>query len=110
MMSDPLIAWASPVAAPPQHPRARTALLLGIISVLGVFCLLPVLLGPLAWYYGAATRRDIERDPTRWRGHNDATIGMVLGIIASTFLAVALLATALVVGGYALLLQTEYGN
>ena len=35
---------------------------------------------------------------------------MVLGIIASTFLAVALLATALVVGGYALLLQTEYGN
>lgn len=112
MTSDPPITWSPPPAALPLHPRARTALVLGIVSVLGVLCLLPVLVGPLAWYYGAVARREIEREPTRWGGHRDATIGMVCGIIGTALLALVLLIAALVVGGYALLLnpQTGYGS
>ena len=112
MTYDPLIAWTPPPVTPPPHPRARTAMVLGIVSVLGVLCLLPVLVGPLAWYYGAVARREVEREPTRWGGRNEATIGMVCGIIGTALLGLLLLIAALVIGGYALLLnpQTGYGS
>jgi hypothetical protein len=87
-------------------------MVLGIISVLGIFCILPVLVGPLAWYYGAFARREIEREPTRWGGRHEATIGMVCGIIGTALLALVLVTAAIVVGGYALLLNphTGYGS
>lgn len=112
MTPDPLITWHTPPVALPLHPRARTSMILGIISILGIFCLLPTLLGPLAWYHGAVARREIEREPTRWGGRNDATIGMICGIVGTALLALVLLVAALVVGGYALLLnpQTGYGS
>jgi hypothetical protein len=111
MTSDQLIGWGQPTARP-LHPRARTAMVLGIVSLLSVVCLLPALVGPLAWYYGAVARREIERDPTQWGGHRDATVGMVCGIIGTALLVLVLLVSALVVGGYALLLnpQTGYGS
>lgn len=84
-------------------------MILGIISVLGVFCILPVLAGPFAWYHGAVARRAIERDPTRWGGRNDATIGMVCGIIGTALLALSLVIAALLVGGFALLLSPRSG-
>jgi uncharacterized protein DUF4190 len=109
MMSDPLITWGYPVA-PPMHPRARMSLVLGIVSLLGVVCLLPVLVGPLAWYYGAVARREIEREPTRWGGRTEASAGMICGIIGTALLALSLLVGAIVLAGYSLLLNTPYGN
>jgi hypothetical protein len=112
MTSDPLTTWSAPPAALPLQPQARTALVLGIISVGGVIVVLPVLLGPLAWYFGAVARREIERDPTRWRGRSNATAGMILGIVGTGLLVVALFVGALVVTGLLLLLhpQSGYGS
>ncbi|MCW2799646.1 MAG: hypothetical protein JWQ70_1118 [Aeromicrobium sp.] len=112
MRSDPQMTWIAPPAVLPLHPRARAALVLGIVSALGALFLLPALLGPLGWYYGAVARRDIEREPTRWGGHRDATIGMTCGIIGTALLALALLVAAIAIGGYALLLdpQSGYGS
>jgi hypothetical protein len=89
---------AYPYAPLPPHPRAKTALVLGIISVAGFIVVLPVLLSPLALYYGAVARRDIDREPTRWSGRGEAQAGTVLGIIGTGLLVVALLVVALVVG------------
>jgi hypothetical protein len=112
MTSDPLITWSAPPAALPLHPQARTAMVLGIISVGGVVVVLPVLLGPLAWYFGAVARREIERDPTRWRGRSNATVGMILGIVGTALLIVALFIGVLAITGLLLLLhpQSGYGS
>jgi uncharacterized protein DUF4190 len=109
MTSDPLISWA-PAVAPQMHPRARVSLVLGIVSVVGVICLLPVLVGPLAWYYGAVARRDIEREPTRWSGRPEASAGMICGIVGTALLALSLLVGFVVLAGYTLLLHTDYGS
>ena len=112
MTSDSQMTWGPPPVVLPLHPRARTALVLGIISAVGALFLLPALVGPLGWYYGAVARREIEREPTRWGGHRDATVGMICGIIGTALLALALLVGAIAVGGYALLLnpQSGYGS
>jgi hypothetical protein len=112
MTSIPMIEWGQPPVALPLHPRARTAMVLGIVSLAAVVCLLPALVGPLAWHYGAVARREIEREPARWGGRRNATIGMVCGIIGTALLVSVLLVSALVVGGHALLLtpQTGYGS
>lgn len=105
----PVTTWAQPPALPP-HPKARTALVLGLIGVIGFFCcLLPALVSPFAWYYGAVVRREVEREPARWGGRQDGTVGMILGIVGTALLALAFVVTALVVGGMALLLTFESG-
>jgi hypothetical protein len=79
-------------AQPPAHPRATAAMVLGIISVAGFFVLLvPVLIAPLAWYFGAVAVRDAEREPMRYRPVGQARAGMVLGIIGTALLAFVLL-------------------
>lgn len=76
----------------PSHPRSTTALVLGIIGVAGFFCLLvPVVISPLAWYFGAVAHREAEREPTRWGGAGQAKAGMVLGIIGTALLGLLVL-------------------
>jgi hypothetical protein len=112
MTSDPPTTWSAPPAALPLHPQARTAMVLGIISVAGVIFVAPILLGPLAWYFGAVARREIERDPTRWRGRSQGTVGMILGIVGTALLIVALFVGTLAITGLLLLLhpQSGYGS
>ncbi|MGA8986739.1 DUF4190 domain-containing protein [Aeromicrobium sp.] len=94
---------ASPFAQPPAHPRATTALILGLVGVAGFFVLIvPVVVCPLAWYYGAVAEREAEREPLRWRGGGAAKAGLVLGIIGTALLGVLLL-LLLVVASLALL-------
>lgn len=103
-----MTAWQPPT--PSQHPLARRSMILGIVGLTGFFVLVvPVLLSPFAWYYGAVARRDIDRDPTRWTGRGDATAGYVCGIIGTALLALAIAIGALVVGSLALLLRFEGG-
>jgi amino acid transporter len=94
---------AAPVAPPlvPAHPRARTALVLGILVMVGL-----VPFGPLAWHAGAAARRDIDREPLRWTGRGDATAGMVMGMIGTALLVVGVLLAGAVVAVMAVLSTT----
>ncbi|MEV7397489.1 hypothetical protein [Aeromicrobium sp. NPDC092404] len=76
----------------PAHPRATTALVLGIVGVAGFFILvLPVIVSPLAWYYGAMAEREAEREPGRYRRAGEARAGMILGIIGTALLGFAVL-------------------
>lgn len=65
-------------AALPEHPNATTALVLGILSVVGVFPL-----GPIAWYLGAKGQREVRENPGRWRQGGSLTAGLVLGVIST---------------------------
>lgn len=82
----------------PQVPGATSSLVLGLFSVVGSIVLLPILLGPLAWYQGAKAQRTIEREPSRWSGTGMAQSGMILGIIGTGLLALVLLLLLLLTG------------
>ena len=93
----------------PDHPRATAAFVVGLVSVIGAFFVLPAALGPLACYLGVSARRTIEREPQRWGGHGQATAGMVLGIIASAFLALLAVVSLMLVGLFSLALRLDTG-
>ncbi|MGJ9422016.1 DUF4190 domain-containing protein [Aeromicrobium sp. CF3.5] len=93
----------------PQHPRANAALALGIISVCGLVVGVTLVVGPLAWYYGAAAMRDIDREPTRWSGRGTAKAGFILGIIGTGLLALAMLLLLVVIGGLAIVSGFDSG-
>ncbi len=82
----------------PQHPRATAALTLGILAVLGM-----AVLGPLAWYYGASTLRDIDREPGRWQGRGQAKAGLVMGVIGTALLVLGTILLLLIVTGLAVI-------
>jgi hypothetical protein len=74
-------------------PQANTALILGLIALIGGFmCGLPMLAGPFAWVTGHRARRTIRQAPGYYGGEGKATAGMVLGIIATALVVLALLA------------------
>jgi hypothetical protein len=72
-------------------------MVLGIIGVAGSILLLPVLVSPLAWYFGAVAERQAEREPTRYRRASEARTGMILGIIGTAMLGVGLLMLVVIV-------------
>ncbi|MEJ7634532.1 hypothetical protein [Aeromicrobium sp.] len=66
--------------------------MLGLVGVVGSFVLLvPLVLCPLAWYYGAVAQREAEREPDRWRGGGEGRAGMILGMIGTALLGLFLL-------------------
>jgi hypothetical protein len=89
---------AFPTYARPDHPRATTSLVLGIVAVAGAFtCFLPVVVAPFAWVLGAKARKEIRSAPQQWGGESRATAGMVLGIIGTVLLVLAIIVIALFV-------------
>lgn len=83
----------------PKAPGATASLVIGIVSLVGVIVVVPVVMGPLAWYLGASARREAQREPTRWSGAGEARAGMILGMIASALLLLLLLGLAVGVAG-----------
>jgi hypothetical protein len=81
-----------PAYTPPDHPKATTALVLGLIAVPGTFasCGLTLLVAPFAWVLGSQARRDIRNSPGQYDGHGKATAGYVLGIIGTVLLALVI--------------------
>ena len=86
----------------PKHPQAQTALVLGVVALVGGFtCILPIFISPFAWYMGAKVKREIAAEPQRWSGQSDAQAGFIMGIIGTVLIAlgvVLLVVVALVVG------------
>jgi uncharacterized membrane protein YjgN (DUF898 family) len=72
--------------AAPKHPQAVTVLVLGILSL--VLC---GLIGPFAWSMGSRVVREIEGSGGRWSGDTEATIGRILGIVATVLLVIPVL-------------------
>ncbi len=71
---------------PPNHPQAITVLVLGIVSL--VVCG-PV--GPFAWVMGNRVVQEIDSSQAPVGGRTEATIGRILGIVATALFALSVL-------------------
>jgi predicted lipid-binding transport protein (Tim44 family) len=91
---DHLTVPAAPSEPPPTHPKASLALWLGVVGLATSFLAAPLVLGPLAWFYGARARREIAAAPSQWSGSGEATAGLVLGIVNTVLLVIGLFALA----------------
>ena len=67
--------------AAPEHPKASTSLVLGILGV--VLC---QVVAPFAWVIGKRTVGEIDASGGRWGGRGQAQAGYVLGIVGSVLL------------------------
>jgi uncharacterized membrane protein YjgN (DUF898 family) len=86
-------------AAGAEPSSGDHVLVLGILSL--VVC---GVIGPFAWTMGTRVVGEIEASGGRWGGHTEATIGRILGIVATALLVVsALFFLALVTFGGSLL-------
>lgn len=72
---------------PANHPRATTALVLGIV---GLFCLL---LGPVAFMIGNKAVQEIDASGGAIGGRSQANAGKILGIIGSVLLVLSIVST-----------------
>lgn len=77
----------------PDHPKATTALVLGILGM--VVC---GLLAPFAWRIGKRTLDEIDGSHGQLGGRGTAQAGYVLGIIGTVLLLLGVLAGLLVMG------------
>lgn len=77
----------------PDHPKATTSLVLGILAL--VLC---QLLGPFAWSMSKRTLNEIDASQGRVGGRSAAQVGYVLGIIATVLLVLSILVLVFVVG------------
>ena len=76
-----------PGYALPEHPRATTVLVLGILGL--VVC---GVIAPFAWSMGRQTLREIDAAQGRLGGRGAAQAGYVLGVVGSVMLGLAVLA------------------
>jgi len=84
---------ASPAPYPiqPKEPQATTAMVLGIVAVAGgMMCYLPILVSPVALYFGRKSLNAIKQQP-HLGGRGEAMAGFVLGIIGTCMIAFMLL-------------------
>jgi hypothetical protein len=70
--------------APPDHPKAVTSLVLGILGL--VAC---QILSPFAWSIGKKTVAEIDASQGRLGGRTQAQVGYILGIVGSVLLILA---------------------
>jgi len=76
-----------PMAYAPDHPKATTSLVLGILGL--VVC---GLIAPFAWRIGKRTLDEIDGSHGQLGGRGTAQAGYVLGIIGTVVLLLGLLA------------------
>jgi hypothetical protein len=83
----------------PDHSSATTAMVLGIISLVGVALCggLTLILAPAAWIVGAKSVREIDASAGRYGGRDRAQAGKIMGIIGTVLLALGILAIIAVV-------------
>lgn len=72
--------------APPDHPKATTSMVLGILGV--VVC---QVIAPFAWVIGKRTVSEIDASGGRLGGRGQAQAGYVLGIVGTVLLGLGVL-------------------
>ncbi len=82
----------APMQYAPEHPKATTSLVLGILGV--VLC---QVLAPFAWVVGKRTVNEIDASGGRLGGRGSAQAGYVLGIVGTVLLGLGLLYLVVVV-------------
>jgi len=88
----------SPYVPLPAHPRATTAMVLGIVGMTGFMCYVTFLVAPAAWIIGAKAVKEIDANPGMYGGRSEANAGKIMGIVGTVLLILALLAlTAFVI-------------
>ena len=92
----------APMQYAPDHPKATTSLVLGILGV--VLC---QILGPFAWSIGKRTVTEIDASQGRLGGRGAAQAGYVLGIIGTVLLALGLLWIVVVIAGMGLFMTSS---
>jgi hypothetical protein len=75
-----------PAGYAPDHPKATTALVLGILGI--VIC---GIIAPFAWRIGKQTLDEIDASNGQLGGRGSAQAGYVLGIIGTVLLGLGLL-------------------
>jgi hypothetical protein len=75
-----------PVGYAPDHPKATTSLILGILGI--VVC---GIIAPFAWQSGRRTLAEIDASQGQLGGRGAAQAGYVLGIIGTVLLGLGLL-------------------
>lgn len=83
---------------PPNHPQSTTALVLGLVGLVGgCICGLPLVVAPFAWVVGAKVKREIAASNGQLGGVGNAQAGFIMGIIGTVLLVLGLIALALVI-------------
>ncbi|MFL6024697.1 MAG: DUF4190 domain-containing protein [Marmoricola sp.] len=91
--------YGYPAYSPPTSSRATTALVLGLVGVIGSFltCGLALAVSPFAWAIGVKARREVQESQGQLEGGGMATAGVVLGIIGTVLLVIALIVLVFVI-------------
>jgi hypothetical protein len=74
----------APVQYPPDHPRATTSLVLGILGI--VAC---QVIAPFAWVIGKKTVDEIDAARGTIGGRSAAQAGYIMGVVGSVLLALS---------------------
>jgi len=83
--------YGGPMA--PKHPSATTAMVLGIGALGGMFvCGIPIVLAPFAWMIGGRAVKEIDANPGRYSGRDQAQAGRIMGMIGTGLLVLGVLA------------------
>lgn len=77
---------------PRDHPKATTALVLGILAL--VLC---QILGPFAWVMGRKAVKEIDASGGALGGRGQATAGWICGLVATIILLLSILFMVVVV-------------
>jgi hypothetical protein len=78
--------------------RGGLILSLGLVGLVGGWlCVLPVILGPIAWIMGNADMREIRAGRMDPSGESSTRAGQVCGMIATGFLILAVLVVCLII-------------
>ena len=86
-------------AGVPDQPSATTAMVLGIVGLVGiVFCGgLTLVLSPFAWAIGRKAVAEIDANPGRYGGRDKANAGKIMGMIGTVLLAVGVVLVVLAI-------------
>lgn len=95
----PAYAYGGPVAGQ-AHPSSTTAMVLGIIGLAGIlFCGgITLVLSPFAWAIGRRAVREIDAEPGRYSGRDQAKGGQIMGIIGTVLLVLGIVALVAFIG------------